>query len=120
MPVMSFEESAQNSYNQYFDWNMKLHRYILMLCFFLTSVSFYTYPNDSSQATPTASASLEFGADSLQRRYFGPRLRLGFPFDWGNAVGRDDWAQLKLLALRMSFFLTRDGSSGQDGIAWRR
>ncbi len=82
---MSFEESAQNSYNQYFGWNMKLNRSTLILSFVLICVPLFVYPNDSSKEGSSASANLELGADSLQRRYFRPRLRFGFPFDWGNA-----------------------------------
>jgi len=47
------------------------------------STLLHASPGLHPETVAPATASLEIGTDSLQRRYFRPRLRFDFPLDWG-------------------------------------
>ena len=48
------------------------------------SIPIIAYPNEFPNPKHSAEASLELGADALQRRYFRPKLTFSFPIDWGH------------------------------------
>ncbi|MBN1224673.1 MAG: hypothetical protein JXB23_15600 [Candidatus Aminicenantes bacterium] len=50
----------------------------------LLATTLYAYQERHPDSPSSVMASLEIGADSLQRRYFRPKLRFDFPLNWGN------------------------------------
>ncbi len=60
-------------------------RYIRLFfcCFLIFSSSVRAEEPEAQKQRPKATASLEIGADSLERRYIRPRLRFDFPVSFG-------------------------------------